>query len=70
MYIHRPYFWEAISKHPDDPSKSPFWHSVVAAYDSAATLVHDVRRLWLAYPRLIERMAPFWSHAYSAAVRP
>ena len=32
MYIHRPYFWTAISKHPDAPHRSEFWHSFLMAY--------------------------------------
>lgn len=27
-----------------------------------------MRRLWLGYPRFIERMAPFWSHTTTAGV--
>jgi hypothetical protein len=68
MYIHRKWLVETIKKYKDDPSKSPYWFSVVSAYDSAAALAHDMRRLWLAYPQFIERMAPFWSHTQSAAV--
>lgn len=35
---------------------------------SASALVHDMRRIWLVYPRFVERMAPFWSHTLSATV--
>jgi len=68
MYIHRRWLVETIIKHQDDPSKSRSWQSVVAAYESAATLTDDMRRLWLVYPRLIDRMAPFWSHTQTAAL--
>ncbi|KAF8585315.1 hypothetical protein K439DRAFT_1660301 [Ramaria rubella] len=68
MYIHRPFFWELISEHPEKPVRHHYWRSIVAAYHSATTLVSYVRCLWLAYPQLLERMVPFWSHAHSAAL--
>ncbi|KIJ50945.1 hypothetical protein M422DRAFT_27068 [Sphaerobolus stellatus SS14] len=68
MYIHRPYFWSAISKHPEAPHKSEFWHSVLMAYKSAATLVSYVQFVWTAQPRVIERFPPVWLHAQSAAL--
>lgn len=68
MYIHRPYFWIAISKYPDAPHRSEFWHSVIMAYRSAATLVTYVHYTWKVNPQVVERWAPIWLHAQSAAL--
>ncbi|GJJ16322.1 hypothetical protein Clacol_010620 [Clathrus columnatus] len=68
MVVHRPYFWEAISKPDQDITKHPYWRSIVAAYHSASSLVSCIRAIWEAFPQTLERLAPFWSHCHSASL--
>ncbi|KAF8590852.1 hypothetical protein K439DRAFT_1657188 [Ramaria rubella] len=68
MYINRPYFWQLVCDRPEKPVRHRYWRSIVGAYHSASTLVSHVQRLWLTYPKLLERMVPFWSHAYTASL--
>ncbi|KAF8521924.1 hypothetical protein BU17DRAFT_87483 [Hysterangium stoloniferum] len=68
LYMHRPYFWQAVSTPDVVLVRHQYWRSLVAAYHSACAIVSHVRSLWLLYPRLMERMGPFWSHAHSACL--
>jgi hypothetical protein len=85
LYIHRPYFWQAVSKPGVVLVRHQYWKSLVAAYHrlghydnnrdgiltilySACALVSCLQSLWLVYPKLLERLGPFWSHAHSACV--
>jgi len=66
LYIHRPYFWIAISRNAEEPYKDEYWYSIVIAYKSAVTLISHVRYLWDNFPRIIERWSMVWTHAQSA----
>ncbi|GJJ06768.1 hypothetical protein Clacol_000964 [Clathrus columnatus] len=68
MVLHRPYFWQAVSKPGHELMKHPYWRSVVAAYHSASSLVTSILAIWQAFPQAVERFASFWSHCHSASL--
>ncbi|KAF9454249.1 hypothetical protein P691DRAFT_443633 [Macrolepiota fuliginosa MF-IS2] len=68
LYLHRGFFAKALSKYPDDPLRSPYHDSVMAAYHSAETLVGLVRNLHSQLEVACERMWFLWAHIFSCSI--
>lgn len=69
MYIHRRYLVQAMKVNARAPMQTQYGQSVFAAYDAACKQIRDLLTLYGAKPHLVSRMHPYWSHAFSAAVR-
>lgn len=67
-YLHRGYLARALTEHPDDPFKSRYAASVLAAHRSSCAILAGVRNAIYLLPRLMPRVFFLWIHAFSAAV--
>ncbi|KZV85592.1 hypothetical protein EXIGLDRAFT_653952 [Exidia glandulosa HHB12029] len=67
LYLHRSFFAQALSEMPDDPLKSKYAQSVLAAFRCALYITSSVRALYSQVPLCI-RYFMFWSHAFSASI--
>ncbi|KAF8958939.1 hypothetical protein BDZ97DRAFT_1428180 [Flammula alnicola] len=68
LFLHRAYFAQAMTEHPDNPLSSPCSQSVTAAYSSACIVLQDTRAQFLKKPLLCARVWRIWSFTFSAAV--
>ncbi|KAJ4489995.1 hypothetical protein J3R30DRAFT_16350 [Lentinula aciculospora] len=69
LYLHRPFFTQAMTEHPHNPLLlSPYSKSVVTAYHAACAVLDDTRIQFQRKPLLVSRVWQIWSFAYSAAV--
>ncbi|KAJ7216633.1 hypothetical protein GGX14DRAFT_518292 [Mycena pura] len=68
LFLHRAYFAQTMIEHVADPMKSPYAHSVSAAYASACNVLKDSLDQFTKQPLLVARVWRIWSHAFSAAV--
>lgn len=68
LYLHRSFFAQALNETPEDPLKSKYAQSVLAAFRCALYITSSVRALYSQAP-LCLRYYMFWSHAFSASVR-
>lgn len=68
LYIHRNYFARALSDYPNNPLKSPFSPSFLAAYSSATSLLRVLRHEFATFPHIFLRNWPVWAHALVASV--
>ena len=68
IYLHRGYLARALSEHPDDPFKSRYAASVLAAHRGSCAVLAGVRNAFSLLPRLMPRVFFLWIHAFSAAV--
>ncbi|KIM50872.1 hypothetical protein SCLCIDRAFT_751043 [Scleroderma citrinum Foug A] len=68
LYIHRSYFSQAIIENPDNPSKSTYANSFIAAYRASTTILHTFKAQFDAHGGLICRFWPIWSYLFSAAM--
>ncbi|KLO09688.1 hypothetical protein SCHPADRAFT_833692 [Schizopora paradoxa] len=68
LYIHRNYFARALLDHPENPLRSPFSPSFLAAYRSATSLLKILRHKFSLFPHVFLRHWPTWAHALAASV--
>ncbi|KAF8314689.1 hypothetical protein DL93DRAFT_2058040, partial [Clavulina sp. PMI_390] len=68
VYLHRGWLARALAEHPDDPFKSRFAASVLAAHRSSCAILSGVRNALYLLPRLMPRVFFLWIHAFSAAM--
>ncbi|KAK7461100.1 hypothetical protein VKT23_009029 [Stygiomarasmius scandens] len=68
MYLHRAYFTQAMTEYPSNPLLSPYRKSVIAAYESACSVLDDTRVQFAKKPDLCARVWRIWSFAFTAAV--
>ncbi|KAK0461217.1 fungal-specific transcription factor domain-containing protein [Desarmillaria tabescens] len=68
LYIHRPFFVQAILGHPADPLCSPFAASYLAAYRCASGIIQFNVKHFAKFPLLLMRWWTIWSGLFSAAV--
>lgn len=68
MYIHRSFFAQAIIEHPENPLKSTYAPSFLAAYRAATTILKNVRDQFAVFPNSCARFWQMWTFAFSAAV--
>lgn len=69
IYLHRGYLARALAEYPDDPFKSRYAASVLAAHKSSFMVLAGVRHGFGLLPRLMPRVYFLWIHAFTAAVR-
>ncbi|KAJ7253061.1 hypothetical protein B0H12DRAFT_1017793 [Mycena haematopus] len=68
LFLHRAFFAQVMIEHATDPMKSPYAHSVVAAYECACNVLKDTVDQFTKNPLLVARIWRIWSLAFSAAV--
>jgi hypothetical protein len=68
LYVHRCFFAQAISSHPNDPIKSQYAPSFLAGYRSACSLIDLLKIPFSLFPAQIARFWVLWTHAFSSAV--
>uniref|UniRef100_A0A8H8CI67 Xylanolytic transcriptional activator regulatory domain-containing protein n=1 Tax=Psilocybe cubensis TaxID=181762 RepID=A0A8H8CI67_PSICU len=68
LFLHRSYFAQAMTEHPDNPLNSKYSQSVHAAYSSACIVLQDTRAQFMKKPLLCSRIWRIWSFTFSAAV--
>ncbi|KAJ7028724.1 hypothetical protein C8F04DRAFT_963706 [Mycena alexandri] len=68
LFLHRAFFAQVMIKHAADPMKSPYAHSVLAAYQGACNVLDDTLHQFTKNPLLVARVWRIWSLAFSAAV--
>ncbi|CAL1710217.1 unnamed protein product [Somion occarium] len=67
-YVHRCYFAQALSDHPQDPLRSPYAPSFLAGYRSACALLLSMQEQFELFPVQLARFWVLWTHAFSATV--
>ena len=68
LYLHRAYCTRALREHPEEPLKSRYAPSFVAAYRSSIDVLHRIRKVFMEQPDVMMRFWMFSAHAISAAV--
>ncbi|TBU30737.1 hypothetical protein BD311DRAFT_754294 [Dichomitus squalens] len=68
FYLHRGFFAKALEDHPGDPLGSKYAPSVLAAYNSACSIVGLIRSLYSQHPSLTERMWFLFTHVFSCSI--
>jgi hypothetical protein len=69
LFLHRAFFAQVMIESAADPLKSPYAHSVLAAYQAACNVLDDTLNQFTKKPLLVARVWRIWSLAFSAAVR-
>ena len=69
LYLHRTYLVETLIRWPEDPLRSKFALSVLAAHRSSLLIIQGLSRLHEKLADLIPRIAFLYLHAFSAYVR-
>lgn len=68
LYLHRTYLVETLIRWPEDPLRSKFALSVLAAHRSSLLIIQGLSRLHEKLADLIPRIAFLYLHAFSAYV--
>ncbi|PPQ66791.1 hypothetical protein CVT24_008700 [Panaeolus cyanescens] len=68
LYLHRPYFIQAVTEYPDMPLGCPYSQSVLTTYSSACVVLKETRVLFMKQPFLCTRIPRIWSFSFTAAV--
>ncbi|TFK48372.1 hypothetical protein OE88DRAFT_518683 [Heliocybe sulcata] len=68
LYIHRSFFAQAIIDHPEDPLKSRYAQSFIAAYNASSVILNTISDQYEVCPDLVARFWIIWTYAFSAAV--
>ncbi|CAK5274110.1 unnamed protein product [Mycena citricolor] len=68
MYIHRSFFAQAIIDQPENPLKSLYAPSFLAAYRASSTILKSVKDQYAVMPTMCARFWTMWTFAFSAAV--
>jgi predicted 2-oxoglutarate/Fe(II)-dependent dioxygenase YbiX len=68
MYLHRTFYVRALTKHPDNPFKSEYAHSVYAVLRGARETITWLRNAVRQAPAMVARLAQFWNMGLNAAV--
>ncbi|KAJ7865263.1 hypothetical protein B0H13DRAFT_1637161 [Mycena leptocephala] len=68
LFLHRAYFAQVMIENAADPMKSPYAHSVLAAYQGACNVLDDTLNQFTKKPLLVARVWRIWSLAFSASV--
>ncbi|KAK0485844.1 hypothetical protein IW261DRAFT_1452380 [Armillaria novae-zelandiae] len=69
LYIHRPFFVQAILGHPADPLCSPFAASYLAAYRCASGIIQAHVKYFAKFPLLLMRWWAIWGGCALHSVR-
>lgn len=62
LYIHRSFFAQALLDHPDNPLKSPYAPSLLAAYRCASGVIKANLNHFERFPDLCYRWWSIWTH--------
>lgn len=68
LSIHRAFFAQAIIDCPDNPLRSQFAPSFLAAYRASCTILKAINDQFTLLPTLCARFWIIWTYAFSAAV--
>ena len=69
LYIHRSFFAQAVMENPDNPLKSRYAPSFLAAYRASSTILRTIGAQYTRFPDLCARTWTIWMYGFSAAVR-
>jgi hypothetical protein len=69
MYIHRSFFAQAIIEHPENPLKSQYAPSFLAAYRASSTILKSIGQQFDMWPNSTARFWVMWTFAFTAGVR-
>ncbi|KZP26825.1 hypothetical protein FIBSPDRAFT_819107 [Athelia psychrophila] len=68
LYVHRSFFAQALLDHPENPLRSPYAPSFLAAYRSASDLIRVSVGHIQRYPELLMRWWAIWTQLFSCAI--
>ncbi|KAG9057508.1 hypothetical protein FS842_006289 [Serendipita sp. 407] len=68
LYLHRRYFVEALTRHPEEPLRSKYAMSVLAVHRSSVLLLQGIQRLNGLIGNILPRVVFMWLHGLSAYV--
>ncbi|KAF8235392.1 hypothetical protein L208DRAFT_1433902 [Tricholoma matsutake] len=68
MYIHRGFFAQAIIEHPENPLKSQYAPSFLAAYRASATILKSISQQFDMWPNSTARFWIMWISGFTAGV--
>ncbi|KAI5123022.1 hypothetical protein M0805_007643 [Coniferiporia weirii] len=68
IMIHRNFFARAMLEYPDNPMRSPFALSFLAAYSTSITLLRGIRTVIDHNPHVLLRQWAAWAHTLTAAI--
>ncbi|KAF7986118.1 hypothetical protein HWV62_41559 [Athelia sp. TMB] len=68
LYIHRSFFAQALLDHPENPLKSVYATSFLAAYRSASAIIRASQQYLEQHPDLLMRWWVVWTQLLSAAI--
>ncbi|EMD39104.1 hypothetical protein CERSUDRAFT_112798 [Gelatoporia subvermispora B] len=68
LYIHRSFFVQAIINCPENPLRSPYAPSFLAAYRASSIILKMIREQFAANPDVATRFWANWTFSFSAAV--
>ena len=69
LYIHRSFFAQAIIENPENPLKSQYAQSFLAAYRASSTILRTIGAQYTQFPDICARFWTIWMYGFSAAVR-
>ncbi|OCB89593.1 hypothetical protein A7U60_g3191 [Sanghuangporus baumii] len=68
LTIHKNFFARAMIKDPENPLRSPFAPSFLAAYACSIKLLRNVRMCFEHLPGILIRLWPIWTHCLTSGV--
>jgi hypothetical protein len=68
IYLHRMHFAQSLIDFPDNPLRSPYAPSALAAYRYSALLIKTTAAHYEGCPGLVGRFWGVWTNTFSAAI--
>ncbi|KAF7987007.1 hypothetical protein HWV62_97 [Athelia sp. TMB] len=68
LFIHKSFFAQALLDHPENPLRSAYATSFLAAYRSASAIIRTAIGQISGFPDLFLRWWPIWSQLFSSAI--
>ncbi|KAF7979231.1 hypothetical protein HWV62_43194 [Athelia sp. TMB] len=68
LFIHKCFFAQALLNHPENPLRSVYATSFLAAYRAASAIIRTAASHVSCFPVLLLRWVPIWGQLFSAAI--
>ncbi|KAF7979218.1 hypothetical protein HWV62_43168 [Athelia sp. TMB] len=68
LFIHKCFFAQALLDHPDNPLRSVYATSFLAAYRAASAIIRKAASMTAGFPPLLLRWGPIWGQLFSSAI--
>ncbi|KAF7986990.1 hypothetical protein HWV62_63 [Athelia sp. TMB] len=68
LFIHKCFFTQALLDHPENPLRSVYATSFLAAYRAASAIIRTAASHVTGFPELLLRWVPIWGQLFSAAI--